>query len=201
MVGERERRIAAKLDNNSFFTVGIGCAHRRAFNIPIKIDSALIPGRVAGEPAAKDWGAATVAGYRCSVFGIAVVDATVRTNLVIATAPFTGAFGQQDFIDRDHNTASKWNRCHNHNAPWRGGKAAAVRACRKTGGTSACRSGMVNFLPRWFIDPPLKIQSTDQNLHAPKNPCQMHFGGCLRGFTRLMDIHLGYCLAVKLVGN
>jgi hypothetical protein len=32
------------------------------------------------------------------------VDATVRANVVIATAPFTGAFGQQDFIDRDHKS-------------------------------------------------------------------------------------------------
>jgi hypothetical protein len=30
------------------------------------------------------------------------VDATVRANVVIATALFTGAFGQQDFIDHDH---------------------------------------------------------------------------------------------------
>jgi hypothetical protein len=38
--------------------------------------------------------------------GVAVVDATVRTNVVIATALFTGAFAQQNFIDRDHNPAS-----------------------------------------------------------------------------------------------
>jgi hypothetical protein len=54
-----------------------------------------------------------VAGYRCSVFGIAVVDATVRTNVVIATALFTGAFGQQDFINRDHNTASNFQQLWN----------------------------------------------------------------------------------------
>jgi hypothetical protein len=63
-----------------------------------------------------------VSGYRCSVFGIAAVDATVRTNLVIATAPFTGAFGQQDFIGRNHtspnisismkndNARGRWNQ-------------------------------------------------------------------------------------------
>ncbi len=66
-----------------------------------------------------------VAGYRCSVFGIAVVDATVRTNVVIATALFTGAFAQQDLIDRDHNTAPKWNRRQNHNARARWAEAAA----------------------------------------------------------------------------
>jgi hypothetical protein len=43
-----------------------------------------------------------VAGCRYSVFGIAAVDAAVRANVVIATAPITGAFAQQDFIDRDH---------------------------------------------------------------------------------------------------
>ena len=43
-----------------------------------------------------------VAGYRCSVFGIAVVDAAVRTNVVVATALSTGAFGRQDLIDHDH---------------------------------------------------------------------------------------------------
>jgi hypothetical protein len=60
-------------------------------------------GRVLLRPVANDWGAAMVAGYRCPVFGIAAVDATVRTDVVIATALFTGAFRQQDNIDRDHN--------------------------------------------------------------------------------------------------
>jgi hypothetical protein len=81
-------------------------SRRPAADVLVKIDSTLIPERVAGQPAAKDWGAAMVAGYRCSVFGLAVVDETVRTNVVIATAPFTSAFAQQDFIDRDHNPAS-----------------------------------------------------------------------------------------------
>ena len=79
--------------------------HRRGIDVAVKIHSTAIADRIAGEPAAKDWGAAMVAGYRCSVFGIAVVDATVRTNVVIATALFTGAFGQQNFIYRDHATA------------------------------------------------------------------------------------------------
>jgi hypothetical protein len=67
-----------------------------------------------------------VAGYRCSVFGIAVVDATVRTNVVIAPAPFTGAFGQRKFIYPDHATASKLPHRENHNAPGRRPEAAAL---------------------------------------------------------------------------
>jgi hypothetical protein len=67
-----------------------------------------------------------VAGYRCSVFGIAAVDAPVRKNVVIATAPFTSAFAQQDFIDRDHNCPNISISMQNHNPPARRGKAAAV---------------------------------------------------------------------------
>ncbi len=66
--------------------------------IPVKIDSALIPDRVAGKPAAEDWGAAMVADYRCSVFGIAVVDATVRTNVVIASARIGAGEGAHHLI-------------------------------------------------------------------------------------------------------
>ena len=61
-------------------------------------------------------GAAMVAGYRCSVFGIAVVDATVRTNAALATAPITGAFGQQDFVDRNHKSPSVSVSVENDNA-------------------------------------------------------------------------------------
>ncbi len=61
-----------------------------------------------------------VAGYRCSVFGTAVVDATVRTNVVIATALFTGAFAQQDFIDGDHTSPEISISTENDNA--RGGR-------------------------------------------------------------------------------
>ena len=57
-----------------------------------------------------------VAGYRCSVFGIAVVDETVRTNVVIATAPFTGASTQQDFIDGDHTSPNISISMENDNA-------------------------------------------------------------------------------------
>ncbi len=63
-----------------------------------------VVGRVLLHPSAGDWGAAMVAGYRCSVFGIAAVDAAVRANVGLATAFFTGAFGQQDFVDRNHTS-------------------------------------------------------------------------------------------------
>ena len=72
----------------------------------VTVGTVNILGRVLLHPPAEEWGAATVAGYRCSAFGIVVVDATVRTNVVIATALFTGAFGQQDFVDRNHTSPS-----------------------------------------------------------------------------------------------
>jgi hypothetical protein len=67
--------------------------HRIAFDVPVKIDSTLIADRVAGEPAAEGCSAATVAGYRCSVAGIAVAVAVARTDADIATAPMISESG------------------------------------------------------------------------------------------------------------
>ena len=53
------------------------------------------------------------------------------------------------------------------NAPGRGGKAARMHGCRT-------------------VDQLLKIQSTDQNLHASQNPHQMHLGWRLLKIRRLI---------------
>jgi hypothetical protein len=73
-----------------------------------------------------------------------VVDAAGHTNVAITTTLFTGAFGQQDFIDRDHKGPNISISMEDHNLPRRRGKAAAVRVCC-IGGR---RSGNLSFLPR-----------------------------------------------------
>ena len=60
----------------------------------------------------------------------------VRRVSRFASAPFTSAFGQQNFIDRDHNAASKLADCGNHNAPGRCGEAAAPLPPSKASGGS-----------------------------------------------------------------
>jgi hypothetical protein len=107
-------------------TIPATIPHRRGIDELIGIRPINILGRVLLHPPAEDWGAAMVAGHRCSVFGIAAVDATVRTNLVIATAPFTGAFGQQDFIDRDHISPEISISMENDNARGRQRQTAGV---------------------------------------------------------------------------
>jgi hypothetical protein len=121
-----------------------------------------------------------VAGYRCSAFGIAVVDATVRTNVVIATAPFTGAFGQQNFICRDHHSASKWNRQKNHNAPERCVKVAGMRVFGKIGPPMRRRRLPATPIHRSAPENPIdRSEST-----RPKNPRQMRSVGRLQPTRR-----------------
>ena len=59
--------------------------HRRGIDELVGIRPINISRRILPHPSAEARGAVIVAGYRCSVFGIALVDATVRTNVVIAT--------------------------------------------------------------------------------------------------------------------
>ena len=130
-------------------------------------------GRVLLHPPAEARGAAMVAGYRCSVLGIAAVDAAVRASAGLAAAPFTGAFGQQNFIDRDHASPDISISMENDNARERCGKVAGMRVFGKIGPPMRLRRLPAVPIHRSAPENPIGRSVSTR----PKNPRQMHFVG------------------------
>ena len=122
--GQRAVRCTQRVLLAAAAPLRIHIPHRRGIDKLVTVGTVNILGRVLLHPPAEDWGAAMVAGYRCSVFGIAVVDAAGHTNVAIATAPFTGASRQQNFIDGDHKSPNISISMENDNARGRRNQTA-----------------------------------------------------------------------------